>query len=62
MQTPLTQFEIAKMITESVTASLAQAIARGCGADEVASIAKAIGGNAGMVVYMEVLERGVAAE
>lgn len=58
----LNQFDIAKIIAESVAASLSQAIALGCTQDQVPNIAKAIGGNAGMALYIELLERGVADE
>lgn len=58
----LTRNEIAKMIADSVTASLRQAIQHGCTQEQVPIIAGAIGGNAGMVIWMEVLERGVADE
>lgn len=60
--TKLTQFDIAKIIADGVAASLRQALDLGCTADQVPSIAKAIGGNAGMVVWIEAVERGVADE
>lgn len=59
---PLTAREISKLIADSVAASLRQALELGCTAAEVPAIAKAIGGNAGMAVYLEALERGIAAE
>lgn len=58
----LTQFDIARIISDSVAASLKMALAMGCTADQVPAIAKAIGGNAGMAVWMEAVERGVADE
>lgn len=57
--TPLTARDIARLITDSVQASLAQAIAHGCSAADVPAIARAIGGNAGMAIYLEILERGI---
>ena len=62
MTAKLTQHDIAKLISDSVAASLRQALELGCTVDQVPAIAKAIGGNAGMVVWIEALERGVADE
>lgn len=62
MNAKLTAADIAKLIADSVEASLRQAIQLGCTADQAPAIAKAIGGNAGMVVYLEALERGIEAE
>ena len=58
---PLTQHDIARLISESVAASLRMALDAGRPVD-VAAVAKAIGGNAAMVVYLEIQERGVADE
>lgn len=58
---PLTARDLAKLIADSVQASPPQALTLGCIAADVPAIAKAIGGNAGMAVYLEILERGVDA-
>lgn len=60
--TPLTQFEISGLIARSVEASLRMALQHGCTPDQAGDVAKAIGGNAGMALYLEICERGVAAE
>ncbi len=62
MTNPLTQHDIAALITASVEASLRMALAQGLPADQAGAVAKAIGGNAAMVVYLEIQERGVVKE
>jgi hypothetical protein len=57
--TPLTARDLARLIADSVQASLAQALTLGCTAADVPAIAKAVGGNAGMAIYLEILERGI---
>lgn len=59
---PLTQFDIAAIITASVEASLRIALEQGVGPEQVGVVAKAIGGNAGMALYLEIQERGVERE
>lgn len=60
MTDPLTARDIARLITDSVQASLSQAMAHGCTATDAPGVAKAIGGNAGMAVYLQILERGIS--
>lgn len=60
--TPLTQYEIASLIAASVEASLRMALQHGCTPDQAGDVAKAIGGNAGAALYMEIQERGVVRE
>jgi hypothetical protein len=60
---PLTAKDIARLISESVAASLAIALEQGaCDTANLASIAKAIGGNAAAVLHLELSERGLADE
>ncbi len=59
---PVTAKEIAQIIAASAAASIRIALEQGCTADQVEAVAKAIGGNAGMTVYLELQDRGFVRE